>query len=404
MRKFLFSSGNNAKSKNRVESKEELSQETFPNTQGGLVSAHSLKGGKTYNEDSWVIFCSEDKTLTANCVFDGHGDLNGRLASMKCAELTWKWFNEDWKSMLTYSDDEWRKVLRDFFLKLHRSIRNLYKENEKRARLKKLASVDNLVDGKGVVRDIMGFPVRGGTTGSVCIVVNTNEKRQCVCANVGDSYALLFPLSQSYFPDQRSNNAHLSTDHGPDSEREYLRIKNLPREQYPIKLLFVYDIVGEKNKYDCPLVFLRHGAKDSKYLINPWQHNLRPTNLRKDPAVYAVTPQGVMKDVTCIAMTRSLGDFYAHPFGLTWEPDVSIRKLRPEMEFLITVASDGVWDCWKFHEFSSVATAAARKYRNRLLKANIDLVKRTLKTAKKMFGKKSYDDITLSLLVVPKNE
>ncbi|ETO22567.1 hypothetical protein RFI_14627 [Reticulomyxa filosa] len=88
-------------------------------------------------------------------------------------------------------------------------------------------------------------------------------------------------------------------------------------------LLFVYDQANMTRKYDCPLVFLEDGTKDPKYVKNPWGYNLRPTNVRYDPAAYAVSPFGVTNDVTCIAMTRSLGDFYAHQFGLSHHPDLT---------------------------------------------------------------------------------
>jgi len=408
MLKFFFSRRETEpvieETKSEDDGKTEFSQDWIPNIQGGLVAAYIVKGGgKSYQEDSYVVFCSEDKTLTANCVFDGHGALNGQLASRKCAELCWKWFNQEWKNMLTYDDYVWRSTLRRFFLKMHQGIRELFEENEKINRLTHKRSIENIVDGKGVVRDISGYPIRGGTTGTVCIVVNTKEKRQCICANVGDSDALLMPLSQSYLPgDERRNNTHLSVDHSPDSETEFLRVKKLPKSQFPVKLMFVYDSNSVKNKYDCPQVFLYHGVRDARYLLQPERYGIGPSNVRKDLSCYAVTPRGVLKDVTCIAMTRALGDFYGHPFGLTWEPDVSIQKLEPDIEYLVTVASDGVWDCWKFNEFSNAAVAAVRKYPNRLLKATNNLGKRSWKVAKKMYGKKNHDDISLSLLVVPK--
>ena len=54
-------------------------------------------------------------------------------------------------------------------------------------------------------------------------------------------------------------------------------------------------------------------------------NGLHPTNVRYEPAVYAVTPRQVVQDSTCIAMTRALGDFYAHQFGLTFEPDLRVQ-------------------------------------------------------------------------------
>ena len=101
----------------------------------------------------------------------------------------------------------------------------------------------------------------------------------------------------------------------------------MPTDKYPTKLLFVYDKANVCRKYECPLVFLDDGTKDPKFVKNPWGNSLRPTNVRYDPAVYAVSPYGVQHDITCIAMTRSLGDFYAHQFGLSHEPDVTFNEL-----------------------------------------------------------------------------
>jgi hypothetical protein len=52
---------------------------------------------------------------------------------------------------------------------------------------------------------------------------------------------------------------------------------------------------------------------DYALMLDVYDEGLRPTNVRYEPAVYAVSPPGVTKDGTCLAMTRALGDFYAHP-------------------------------------------------------------------------------------------
>ena len=126
---------------------------------------------------------------------------------------------------------------------------------------------------------------------------------------------------------------------------------------------------------------------------------LHPTNVRYEPAVYAVTPRSISKDSTCIAMsarsadtqgvargvaalspspslirfhfccvvvpkrTRAIGDYYAHQFGLTHVPSISVKRIScadsgsedttqahtnsyatSEQAYTIFVASDGVWD------------------------------------------------------------
>lgn len=89
---------------------------------------------------------------------------------------------------------------------------------------------------------------------------------------------------------------------------------------------------------------------------------MRPTNVRYDPGVYAVTPKGVGEDTTCIAMTRSIGDLYAHQFGMTNLPSITFEELELEEEYTIAVGSDGVWDCWKWADFADFLNGCLAKY------------------------------------------
>ena len=113
----------------------------------------------------------------------------------------------------------------------------------------------------------------------------------------------------------------------------------------------MYDKANVYRKYECPRVFLDSGEKDPKFVRNPWGNGLHPTNVRYEPAMYAVTPVEISKDTTCIAMTRALGDFYAHQFGLTHKPSVNIRVVPDSAIFTLAIASDGIWDCWKYEDF-----------------------------------------------------
>jgi serine/threonine protein phosphatase PrpC len=62
-------------------------------------------------------------------------------------------------------------------------------------------------------------------------------------------------------------------------------------------------------------------------------------------------------------MTRALGDFYAAQFGLTHEPSVEIKKLDSSWRgnFSIMVASDGIWDCWRYEDFADFVNALISK-------------------------------------------
>ena len=75
--------------------------------------------------------------------------------------------------------------------------------------------------------------------------------------------------------------------------------------------------------------------------------------MRYEPATYAVTPGTVTMDSTCINMTRSLGDFYANQFGIIAKPSIKIQKLDSKVDYYMFTASDGVWDSWKFGDFSN---------------------------------------------------
>lgn len=185
-------------------------------------------------------------------------------------------------------------------------------------------------------------------------------------------------------------------DHSPDNADEYLRIKHLATDEFPTKLLFVYDQANTCRKFECPIVFLEDGTKDPKYVKNPWGNQLRPTNVRYDPAVYAVSPYGVSHDITCIAMTRSLGDFYAHQFGLSNVPSVTFEELEmKDNEYIVTVGSDGIWDCWKWDDFSDYVNGVMTKYKNKLDSVCRTVLKHTVQRAKACFGEGSYDDASL---------
>jgi serine/threonine protein phosphatase PrpC len=44
-----------------------------------------------------------------------------------------------------------------------------------------------------------------------------------------------------------------------------------------------------------------------------------------------------------LAMSRSLGDYVAHQYGVSADPEITEYNLLPEDEFLV-IASDGVWE------------------------------------------------------------
>lgn len=325
--------------------------------------------------------------------------------------------------------DRWRTALPELFTHLHSTIRQCFIANFGSASApapgnsftnSKPPAEQRHIDAKGIVRNANGDPIHGGSTATLVVMVKdqNGSGATLITANVGDSTAFLVPTRGTW--------DFLSVDHGPENQDEWVRVNTCPNESaaYPTKLMFVYDKTNVFRKYECPSVFLPDGTKDQQYVANPWGYGLHPTNVRYEPAVYAVTPRSISKDSTCIAMvspppsmpsqralasththrqsqsrvgscsgsghtferwqhwarcmltslcccgwcgekkqTRALGDYYAHQFGLTHIPSVSVKRIScadsgsddttqahtnsyatSEQAYTIFVASDGVWD------------------------------------------------------------
>jgi len=357
----------------------------------GPVRAHcfQMKGAKAYQEDSVSVFWSPDETVVVGCVYDGHGGINGRVASTCCVNLTREFFFQHFDEVIKWSDQDWRDRMNQFFEQMHDSVRAEFIKLEQARRVLSGQPTDNIVDSSKIVRKHTGFPVHGGTTGTICIVINLNDRRRAICANVGDSDCILLPAKPK---DRHSKYKHLSVDHGPDSIDEFSRIKAL---NLKTSLIFVYDKQGLK-KHECPRVFDANGVKNPQYVKDPWGMGLRPTNVRYDPGVYAVTPKGIGEDTTCIAMTRSIGDLYAHQFGMTNLPSITFEELDLEEEYVIAVGSDGVWDCWKWADFADFLNGCLAKYD--LHNGTEAIIQHTIARAKACFGTKSFDDASLAVL------
>jgi serine/threonine protein phosphatase PrpC len=123
-------------------------------------------------------------------------------------------------------------------------------------------------------------------------------------------------------------------------------------------------------------------------------------------------------------MTRSLGDFYAQQFGLSWRPSITVRRFRghhkkdepeskeqeelrvangiarsgredEETEYTIVVASDGIWDCWKYDDFTEYMNDTLRDVKESVKEAVERVLQESVKRAKANFGVKNFDDASL---------
>lgn len=161
----------------------------------------------------------------------------------------------------------------------------------------------------------------------------------CVCANVGDSRAVLGRLNQSW------ESVALSQDHNPKRFDERMRILNSKGR------------IGQARNEEGVLE-----GPERVWLID--------------------------EDLPGLAMTRSIGDKISKAVGVTSDPEVIFRRLNSEDKFII-LASDGVWE----HISCEEAVQIVSKYwdDNRVDDAAVALVSE----ASKKWKKNEYvDDIT----------
>jgi len=204
--------------------------------------------------------------------------------------------------------------------------------------------------------------VDGGTTATVVVALRGES---LIVATVGDSAAVLLNRS----PSGALQNELLIPEHSPTNLNEYVRMRGASGTS--VKFI-----------YDCPdfeefNIFREdpHGNAqldlDAQRLAD--EHGVMFKNSRDDRFTQVVIPeetvdlaalpgmpgsagdaQRTVVEEQTITMTRSLGDFYPHRHGLTWEPELravpfSDVRQRSLSSFLL-LASDGVWDIFDFDE------------------------------------------------------
>jgi serine/threonine protein phosphatase PrpC len=319
------------------------------------IQSGTLIGGKDQNEDAVFTYQSDDGRVSAVGVFDGHGQQSFAAVSSKFSKkVTKAWFTRFEAEMTKWTPEIWKEKFDSLFAKLHQLVRDQFEKMEQHIRKTSGITLEkqvvDVVDKKGVVRKSNGAPIHGGTTASICVVIRKSSGEQyLVTAYVGDSDVIIARKGTTV-------NFELVTEgHRALNKREYSRIKELPEELYPVKLDLVYDVHGVTDPRLLPHVYTKTGEMDSKVAAHPLLYGLYSSNIRKEPATYAVTPASVKKDRVRLANTRAIGDFYAEQFGVSHTPEVLMEHLPPNESFFIIAGSDGVWDTWEYHEVVSWA-------------------------------------------------
>jgi len=350
-----------------------MSQQHTPILRSTLT-AHSVAGPKQQNEDRGCARINSSHRVQALAVFDGHGGAGGALAAQTAKETCERFLVANDRACDAWEGTQWKQQLLQLFATMHSNIR---------AALVASASAGerHAVDGQGVVRRADGKPVHGGTTATIVVSSrHADGRRFLVHANVGDSEAFLVAADGKHM-------LPLTANHKPTNPAEFRRVT---AQRSPLR--FVYDKHGD------PEIFQANGEKDERYVRDPWGNGLKPCNVRYEPGAYVSFNDAARGDFVRLAMTRSLGDFYAHPLGVTAEPSINVVELADDVQDAsVCVASDGVWDVWQYEAFA--AHVAQLKSSNSVSAERI--MAKSMEQAYASFGRNAYDDSTLVVLQLP---
>jgi len=359
------------------------------------------------NQDFSRHLISSDQTNGIVILGDGHGDY-GHIASRIAIDYLVKHYGNYIDALYPYlssfcgpnldMEDQIQEEFNRLFLGAHSAVRNAFLEINPRY------CVDGS-DPHGVVRS-SGFSrkasaVRGGTTLTVVLFVQMPDSSyKIITANVGDSEAHIMKIDSSSTSNLLKYELEVLTqDHSPTNIGEYLRIKELDETKYPIKLESVYNYYGSAHICESKLkVFNKSTDKP-----NPVPVGVNKTTVRDDFSAYA-RMDDKKYDIVSIAMTRAIGDFAAHQYGMTYEPSVSVKtvdQLGENEHYTIITASDGLWDCVKYDEFAEVVRNSINRYQLDTSGSTLSqiLCSYAETEAKRLYRKdQGHDDITVSVI------
>jgi serine/threonine protein phosphatase PrpC len=336
------------------------------------VHSHTERNGSLSskpNQDCVRVLKSDDLSHSAVILADGHGTY-GHIASEVAVKTVCDHFLPVIDNLYEYfrsfagatldDEKEIQQIFDDIFSRAHSAVRNTFLLQNGAYNVKE-------TDPHGVVRinsQPRAIAVSGGTTLTVVLSIQMPDlTHKIICANVGDSEALMLKLDSSQISTSLVGDVEILTqDHSPNNIREYHRIKDLDSDAYPRKLVAQFNKSSSYRKFiDVSMLEVFNSVTHEHNPIPPCAFQ---TTVRGDYSIYAC-----MDDPDCdqimLAMTRAIGDFAAQQYGLTYLPSVSVRTVEPissKQHFMIIVASDGLWDCVKYDDFSKLVGSSYDDY------------------------------------------
>ena len=261
------------------------------------------------------------------------------------------------------------------------------------------ASRAALVESEPDVEVVHGVPmagdewaIDGGTTATIIALL---DGATLVHAQVGDSSALLGGTIGEDGGDEAGEVTfeELMEEHSASNAAEYERVLTSgPRGKM---MRFVYDVPDLIDQGKPPPIFKKGPGG---YELNTGSrriaevHGVPPKNARGELPMILLTPDedkeyGDM-EAQSLAMTRSIGDFYMHTFGVTWKPEVisvELEEVGEKLEHLtLILASDGIWDLYEYEDvFQGIASPPTAAGQN--LESALTFFQKSVKVGEDMF-------------------
>jgi serine/threonine protein phosphatase PrpC len=277
---------------------------------GKVIPSHR----KDYLTTEDVIGFSTINSYQIGVLADGHGT-RGRESALFCVKKVQE-------KMVKFLEQKWTEVeiadeLKNVFKQVHMELSDhpIFQKNE-----------------NGVIH------IHGGTTLTV-LIVGKDEKGQTfiVSANVGDSDAFVF--SENYYE-------ILTTSHDPQNEEEYKRVSELKEPKGD----FIYQTHGAYHIRDYVRIYDETGTKIEREKLLKYNDPKNGLYFSSSTVRGDISSYFVYEGKVHLAITRAIGDFYAHEFGMTYEP--SIKIFYPKENQILFLASDGILDCYHYEELS----------------------------------------------------
>lgn len=369
----------------------EIQIETLPHEdkiQLKLSACGCTDPGVVRKQNQDVMFTHSNGKHLILAIFDGHGRELGKRAAIIAKDSFALNFQDASDAIYDQLEAEPELTLRKMYTQAHLAIKAAFSKYYKDMgySIKEITPGGYLM--KRLHRSKPYTCVSGGTTVTLAVVLNG---KRLIVSNVGDSDALLLGTSLNY-SDLHAHTVHgppiacpepedtgdeaaaspliLTADHSPESSFEYKRIAQLrssAKDSKKPELLFMYDIARSGRR--TPIF-----KQDEEGEPIASKEGFYYKNVRREWATVVSTPStAVVQDA--LSFTRSLGDFHLHSYGVSSEPDIVELDLqvllqhqtstKKSQSIALVLASDGLWDNWKYQDLSTFLTAPERIERSK---------------------------------------